>query len=95
MASLSSISTDAEVKAAYDDNAGYAEDDSVAMARTFVTACRILLRRLPKMAKLGGRHEVQIDPRVLQQELADARQFVSENATDGSVRAFSVENYRD
>lgn len=95
MASLSSSSTDTEVKAAYDDNAGYAEDNSLSMAQTFVTACRILLRRLPKRGKLGNRHEIELDPRVLQQELADARQFVAQNNDAKGVRAFSFVDSRD
>lgn len=50
MPSLTSASTLAQVEASYDDNASYAEDASVAKAKAFVTACRILLRRLPAEA---------------------------------------------
>ena len=53
MATLSSNSTDAEVWAAYDDNASYEEDGSRAKALAFVTACRILRRRLPLSAGRG------------------------------------------
>jgi hypothetical protein len=53
MATLSSNSTDAEVWAAYDDNASYEEDASRAKALSFVTACRILRRRLPLSAGRG------------------------------------------
>jgi hypothetical protein len=45
MSTLSSASTDAEVEAAYDDNAPYREDNSVSMARAFGTACVIMARR--------------------------------------------------
>jgi hypothetical protein len=47
MATLSSNSTDAEVWAAYDDNASYEEDASRAKALAFVTVGRILRRRIP------------------------------------------------
>jgi hypothetical protein len=53
MATLSSNSTDAEVWAAYDDNASYEEDGSRAKALAFVTACGILRRRLPLSAGRG------------------------------------------
>lgn len=94
MATLSSSSTDTEVKAAYDDNAGYAEDNSVAMAKVFVTACRILLRRLPKKGKLGARHEIELDLRAIQEELRDAKRWLLANDAKG-VRAFSVADFRD
>lgn len=54
MATLSSTSTDSEVLAAYDDNAGYDEDDSTTKASAFVTACRIMLRRMARSASKGG-----------------------------------------
>lgn len=40
-------STDAEVGAAYEDNASQEEDASRAKALAFITACRILRRRRP------------------------------------------------
>ena len=43
MATLNASSTDAEVWAAYDENASYQEDDSTAKALAFITAGRILL----------------------------------------------------
>lgn len=48
MASLTSSSTDAQVAAAYDDNASYEEDNSPTKAAAFLTACRILKRRVPQ-----------------------------------------------
>lgn len=44
---IDSSSTLAEVQAAYDDNASYAEDGSATKCRAFLTAARILLRRVP------------------------------------------------
>jgi hypothetical protein len=52
MVTLSSNSTDAEVWAAYYD-ASCEEDGSRAKALAFVTACRILRRRLPLSAGRG------------------------------------------
>lgn len=55
---LTSSSTDAEVEAAYDDNATWFEDASVTKARAFVTACLILERRLNDQV-MKGNHMVQ------------------------------------
>lgn len=47
MATVTSTSTLVQVQAAYDDNASYAASNSLTMAQDFVTAARILLRRIP------------------------------------------------
>ena len=47
MSTLTSASTLAQVQAAYADNASYVEDNSVAKCRAFITACTILLLKLP------------------------------------------------
>ncbi len=70
MPTLTSASTDAQVEAEYDDTASYAEDLSVAKARRFVTACRILVRRYEssmtkganEAAKLADAFNVKLDP---------------------------------
>ena len=54
MATLNSRSTDAEVLAAYDDNASYEEDGNRGKANAFITACRILRNRLPLSAGRGS-----------------------------------------
>ncbi|OHB82787.1 MAG: hypothetical protein A2V98_25835 [Planctomycetes bacterium RBG_16_64_12] len=97
-ASLSGASTLAEVLAAYDDTASYAEDSNVAKAATFVTACRILLRRLPKRAAHGGRgaEEIEIDPVVLRDEMRAAQKWLdARNLTNTPARAFSFANFRE
>jgi hypothetical protein len=48
MSTLNSASTLAEIEAAYADNASYAEDNSVAKCRAFITACRLLVLKYPK-----------------------------------------------
>jgi hypothetical protein len=98
---LSAASSLAEVQAAYDDNASYAEDRSPQKARAFVTACRILLRRLPRRASRGGRagNEVELDPRILQEELLAAQRWLLRNdtsdSTAGRVSELSFERFRD
>lgn len=95
MSSLSSASTDAEVWAAYDDNASYAEDNSASKAAAFVTACRILLRRTPKRARQGMRHEVEFDPATLRKELEAAQQWIASNSTTGGgIKHVSFQGFR-
>lgn len=73
--SLTSSSTDAQVEAAYDDNASYAEDLSPTKAKAFVTAVRILLRRLASgMSK--GSNSLNYDRGLLQKQLAEAQEWV-------------------
>jgi len=76
MSTLSSSSTWAQIKAAYDDNASYEEDSSVSKARAFVTACRIILRRMATKAK-NGDSEVEFDTRIVQDEMKAAQKFVA------------------
>lgn len=76
MSTLSSASTDAEVWAAYDDNASYQEDVSRAKALTFITACRILARRLPISA---GRDGQTITRETLAGEVKDAQAWLYAN----------------
>lgn len=97
MSTLDSSSTLAEVQAAYDDNASYAEDDSTAKAAAFVTACRFLLRRLPRRAAHGGRgaEEVELELRLIREELNAASQWLAvKGATGGGIKHVSFENFR-
>lgn len=95
MSSLSSASTLAQVEAAYDDNASYAEDGSVAKAKAFVTALSILLRRSPAEAGTRESH-VRLSPELLYKQLTDARAWLQANDTGGSPRVtrVSFENSR-
>ena len=56
MSALTSASTLTDVQNAYVDNASYAEDASIAKAKAFVTACRILLLKLPAEAGTRESH---------------------------------------
>ena len=74
MSTLDSSSTLAEIKASYADNASYREDDSAAKAAAFVTACRLLLLKIPA-AIAQGDDKTEFDPAVLQNELQAAQQW--------------------
>jgi hypothetical protein len=78
--SLSSSSTLVEVQNAYDDNASYAEDGDVAKAKAFITACRILLRRMPGESGTREQH-FKMNPELIQKEMEAAQQFVAANDT--------------
>ena len=96
MSSLTSSSTLAEVEAAYDDNASYAEDGSVAKAKAFVTACRILLRRYPAEAGTRESH-VRLSPEELRRSVAEAQAWLRANdmtTSAGRVTRVSFENSR-
>lgn len=71
---LSSSSTDAEVWAAYDDNASYDTDNSLSKCSAFITACRILLRRTPQQA-IHGNRSVSSDLARIANELQQAQQW--------------------
>lgn len=82
---LSSSSTLAEVKATYDDNAGYRESNSPTQAAAFIMACRILIRRTPSLAGHGNR-QLQIDTKILKQALDEAvRWYASSGSNSGAV----------
>ena len=72
MSTLSSSSTLAQVQDAYVDNASYAEDASVAKAKAFVTACRILLLKLPAEAGTRESH-VRLNPAEIAREIREAQ----------------------
>lgn len=78
---LTSASTLDEIKAAYIDNAAYAELDSTSMARSFVTACRVLLLKLPKQTSKDNAN-AQFNPDLIRQELVAAQQFINSRGGD-------------
>jgi len=83
MASLDSSSTLAQIRASYADNAGYGEDASPVMAAAFVTACRLLLLKLPKRSVHGGRgaEEIELELGQIRIELDQARQWIALNCS--------------
>lgn len=76
MSTLTSASTDDEIEAAYDDNASYDEDNSVSKAKAFITAVRMLIRRLNADAARGV-NSVRFDRAALQRELDRAQDFIA------------------
>ncbi len=82
MATLSSSDSLATVQAAYDDNAGYEEDASPAKAATFITACRILMRRLPSVVeKNSERLEMQ---NMFREDIKAAQKWLATQPTSTS-----------
>jgi len=98
VATLTSTATLAQVRAAYDDNASYEEDGSVAKAKSFVTACRILLRRLPMSTGTGGGAYIQLSPTTIMEQLRAAQGWLASKADveDGGsgIKHLSLEDYR-
>tara|TARA_Y100001963_G_C6767203_1_gene442967 strand:- start:1467 stop:1760 length:294 start_codon:yes stop_codon:yes gene_type:complete len=95
---LNSKSTDQQVWDAFDDNAAYEELDSVANAKSFITACLILLRRRPKRVRTDGVSELEFDADSIKDELQQARRWVSARDTTGNrqpVRYLDVSGFRD
>lgn len=96
MSTLSSSSTWTEVKAAYDDNASYEEDGSASKARAFITACRIILRRLATRAQ-NGDQEVEFNTNLIQEEMKAAKTFVTTvdpSTNTGGVTFASFSDFR-
>lgn len=97
MSTLSSASTLTEIKAAYLDNASYQEDADLAKARAFITACRMLLLKLPQRAAQGDGVEVQLDVRMIQTEMNATKRWIANSAAGsigGGVRVASFQNLR-
>jgi hypothetical protein len=76
MSSLSSSSTTVQVKAAYDDNASYLEDGDVSKAKTFLTACMILKRRVPLRSTHAG---ADMTKESLNQDIEDVKDWLAQN----------------
>lgn len=100
MSSLTSSSTLAEIQASYIDNASYAEDGSVAKAKAFITACRVLLLKMPKSSNSREAGATYNSDLILK-EMEAAQAWVAANDssptnTSGgpSVSRLSFENFR-
>ena len=96
---MSSSSTLAEIQSAYDDNASYAEDGSVAKCKAFITAVRMLIRRTAQRVDSGATaSSITIDMKQYRDEIIDARAWLSghSDVSDGGsgARYFSVEDFR-
>jgi hypothetical protein len=92
---LTAASTNAEVWAAYDDNASYEEEGSRIKALAFITACRIILRRRPAST---GRGEQTVSFESIRQEMESARQWLAAHPDESGrpeTRFASFEHFRD
>lgn len=96
MATLSSSSTDQQVWDEYDNTAGWEEDSSSSLAKRFITACRILLRRRPTNYTSDGQ-TVAFDDKAIRDDMDRARKFLDANdsSSGGSVRYLDTSGIRD
>ncbi len=77
----------AAAQAAYDANADYEEIGSTTKAAAFITACRLLLRMLPKSARHGSSgagEQVDIELTVIQAELKQAQTWYAAHVVGGA-----------
>lgn len=93
---LTSTSTIEEIKAAYIDNAAYDVNNSVAQAKLFVQACRILLLVMPKQGS-QDRANFGLSPELIAEQLKDATAFcgghVDATAADGTITGGTVRHF--
>lgn len=91
MSSINSASTLDQVKAAYDDNCSYQEDSDPGKCAAFITACTMLIRRLPlETSKEGQTLRLAIEQ--IKSELKQARAWL---ATSSSAAAGGGVLYSD
>jgi len=85
VSTLNSNSTLDEIQASYADNASYEEDGAATKARAFITACRLLVLKLPKRSAVGGggagAQELELDVPLIQGEMAAAKAWLAANDT--------------
>lgn len=98
MSTLDSSSTLAEIQAAYADNASYAEDSSVSKAKGFITACRLLILKLPK-SSAAGHVSTTLSPELLRDEIKDAQSWLAihddSNQANPGVTHMGFAEYRE
>src|SRR5687767_3000678 len=99
---LSSSSTTAQVLAAYADNSGYEENDSLSEALAFASACRLLLSpqhsaAVSAIKGQGGGSELELDQTIYERQLNAARNFIAAKraATSGGVTHFDSTGFRE
>ena len=91
---ITSASTLADCEASYLDNAGYAENNSVAQAAAFVTACRALLLKMPAKSAHGKGGSVEFNLEMIQRQLTEARAWLAAVGSPDVVHP-SFGNFRD
>ena len=100
--SVTSTSTSAEVKAAYEDNCGYDITNDVAKCKDFIIACRIRIGRMAEEVRSSGGSSVSDTYKKLQDEQRKAESWLRANDTTATsavvgsrVRGFSFEDFRE
>lgn len=91
---IDSSSTLTEVMQAYDDNASYELNGSLAQAQNFIIACTILLRRVPQATGVQGQ-QTQLNSQFIHQELQRARRWVATKRSVGSTKYYDLSDIRD
>ena len=91
---LTSASTLAEVRAAYDDNADWDTDMDLTKCKAFVQACRILLRRLPGSTTENGK-SVTLSLYLIQEQLKDAVEYLRANSAETDEDMVTRANLED
>ena len=89
---LSGTSTLAEIQTAYLENADYQESGDVTKAKTFVTACRMLLVKMPEEADHSG-ERLQFDMELIRDEMKAAQSWLQ--AKDTSKRRAKFHDFSD
>lgn len=97
MSTLNSSSSFAEVKAAYMDNASYAEDNSVTKAAAFITACRFLTLLLPGRASKGRQQEIEFTANLetIEKQMNAASVWLDSANAGASGSQFTYADLRD
>lgn len=83
MATLTSTSTDDEVRDEFDNTASYHESSgsaAVSLAKRHITACRIWLARHPQSSGTGS-HSFSLNAQQIEQSKKDAMDFAASNGS--------------
>lgn len=94
---VDSSSTLAEVQAAFDDNALYDVNGSVAQAQAYIAAGRILLRRVPTESGRGSAR-LRYELKYIADEVRRAMLWLVGNdssARDDGAMHFDLQDFRD
>ena len=81
---------------AYWTNASYAEDNDVAKAKLFATACRRLIGITPSEVQHASRFTTKVDTKQIPAMLARVEDWLVDNAVSatGNVIGYSLQDFR-
>ena len=80
MATVSSTTTEAQLRAAYLDNCGYREDDSASEASALITVLEAMLDRGIRVIE-EGEHRYEFSTGALENSIKRAQQFLANKNT--------------